>query len=1432
MPAWINEFHYDNASTDSGEFIEVAATAGTDLTGWTIIRYNGSNSLPYTSPGTIPTFSGVVADQTGTGFGFLKVDLPQDGLQNGGAGTATQADGFALVDNAGHVVQFLSYEGQITAAGTVSAANPAAGMTSTNIGVAEDGNGAVGTSLQLQGTGGAYADFHWNATDIASTEGAVNTGQTLVAAGSPPPPPAGTVSVANVTQAEGNSDHTIAVTVTRTDTTSAFTVDYATHDGTATTADHDYDGATGTLTFAAGGPASQVINLTVHGDTNVEPDEAFSLTLGNVQSSVGSTNLGTATSTVTLANDDVAASPPPPPPIAGPVFINEFHYDNASTDTGEFIEIAAPIGADLGGYKLELYDGNGSKLYNTIALTGSAGAGQNGEGVATFNLPVNGLQNGGTATAPQSDGIALVDPQGHVVEFISYEGTLTPTNGDAAGMTSTDVGVFEDGLSTGTSIARVGPGVDASDFSWRLTPTNGATPGAVNTGETFLASSPRIHISDASVTEGDDGQTTMTFTVSRTGTADAFNVDYATADGTATHGSDYVSTSGTLNFAAGQASATISVAVNGDTTLEGNETLSVNLSNATNGAAIIDSQGVGTIVNDDVALVHTYDIQGAGHTSPLNGQHVFTEGVVTAIDTTGAKGFWIQDPTGDGNDATSDAVFVFTGTTPTVEVGHLVKVEGDVDEFQGSDPNNLTITEVNTDAAHVTDEGVGPAIAPTIIGDGGRHAPTEVIDSDNFTVFNPDHDAADFYESLEGMLVTVKNAQVTTASFSGETFVVPDDGLSATGMNDRGGITISAGDMNPEAIELFNDTGVANIPLNNVAGDHLGDVSGVVSYFGGNYELITTAVQSTATAGAASRETTTLSGDASHLTIGEYNLDNLDPSAGARFDALASDIVHNLGSPNIIGVEEISDDTAAVAAGSTDLSGTATLQKLVDSIAAAGGPHYAFAEIAPTVNGANGGAPSGNIRQAFLYDPSKVTLVDGSLRQIQDDNPANGDAYSTSRHPLVGDFVFNGETVTVVDLHDSARSGSDEQFGVDQPPVNSDDQKRTDQTAPVEHFVQQQEAANPNAQIIVTGDFNGFQFETAQTQLTTNGILTNLDTLLNATDRYSYNFDGDDEEIDHMYASPSLAGSAQFDIVHLNTGQSDASRDTDHDPTIGRFLVDAAPTAVNDSASANDHQSVTINVTANDTDPNPSDTETVVSVSATTAGGHASLVNGQVVYTADADAFDSLTPGQHATDTFTYVIQDLGGETSSATVTVTVDGVANGPTQTGGATNDSLTGTTANDSINGGAGNDTVDAGSGADSVTGGTGNDVMLGGAGADVLNGGTGRDLMTGGAGADHFVYSLTADSTVALTGQDEILDFNSAEGDRIDLKALGVHTAGGLKFVSAFTHTLGQMISVDQHNGTYLVEADVNGDGNADFAVLVHAGAPLIASDFILT
>ncbi|HEV7609807.1 MAG TPA: Calx-beta domain-containing protein [Steroidobacteraceae bacterium] len=112
---------------------------------------------------------------------------------------------------------------------------------------------------------------------------------------------------------------------------------------------------------------------------------------------------------------------------------------------------------------------------------------------------------------------------------------------------------------------------------------------------------PTLGIDDVSVNEGNAGIATATFTVSLSAaSASAVTVNYTTADATATAGSDYAAANGTLTFAAGQTTKTVAVSVNGDATVEPNETFVVNLSAAA-GATIADAQGQGTIVNDDIA---------------------------------------------------------------------------------------------------------------------------------------------------------------------------------------------------------------------------------------------------------------------------------------------------------------------------------------------------------------------------------------------------------------------------------------------------------------------------------------------------------------------------------------------------------------------------------------------------------------------------------------------------------------------------------------------------------------------------------------------------------------------------------------------------------------------------------------------------------------
>ena len=156
---FINEIHYENDGADVDEGVEISGPSGTDLSGYEIRLYNGSDGGIY---GTILNLSGIIPNQQNN-RGTLW--FSQSGMQNGAP------DGLALVDNLGVVIQFLSYEGVITAID-----GPAIGLTSEDIGVNEPG--AVGESLQLVGTGNVYTDFTWVGPTTASP-GALNSNQTL-----------------------------------------------------------------------------------------------------------------------------------------------------------------------------------------------------------------------------------------------------------------------------------------------------------------------------------------------------------------------------------------------------------------------------------------------------------------------------------------------------------------------------------------------------------------------------------------------------------------------------------------------------------------------------------------------------------------------------------------------------------------------------------------------------------------------------------------------------------------------------------------------------------------------------------------------------------------------------------------------------------------------------------------------------------------------------------------------------------------------------------------------------------------------------------------------------------------------------------------------------------------------------------------------------
>ena len=163
--AWINEIHYDNASSDVDEMIEVVLLDGIDPAGVTVTLYNGSNGNPYGS--ALVVGADFTAGETGAGYTIYSIILPANGLQNGAP------DGLCI-DVGGTVAEFISYEGTITAA-----SGPAVGLISVDIGVAESSATTVGSSLGLTGTGGSGSEFTWTVLADLANPGVSNNGQVI-----------------------------------------------------------------------------------------------------------------------------------------------------------------------------------------------------------------------------------------------------------------------------------------------------------------------------------------------------------------------------------------------------------------------------------------------------------------------------------------------------------------------------------------------------------------------------------------------------------------------------------------------------------------------------------------------------------------------------------------------------------------------------------------------------------------------------------------------------------------------------------------------------------------------------------------------------------------------------------------------------------------------------------------------------------------------------------------------------------------------------------------------------------------------------------------------------------------------------------------------------------------------------------------------------
>ena len=578
------------------------------------------------------------------------------------------------------------------------------------------------------------------------------------------------------------------------------------------------------------------------------------------------------------------------------------------------------------------------------------------------------------------------------------------------------------------------------------------------------------------------------------------------------------------------------------------------------------------------------EIQGAAHRSPLLGLRVSTQGVVTAER---LNGFWIQDAAPDGDERTSEGIFVF-GSPTGVAPGDAVSISATVSEFRpgGAGSTGLSITQLGS--ASVTPGGPGATIPATVIGTGGRVPPGTVIDNDTNgdvetgpTTFDPAEDGIDFYESLEGMIVRVNDAAVVgpTKSF-GEITVIPDGGAGFGLLTPRGGILVRPTDFNPERIqvddEILRDLIVPRpgkaMPDLNVGASITNAIVGPIDYSFSNFKLQATTTP-TFDAGTLAAEVTAAPLD-QEIAVATFNVENLDPSDTALLPRLAAQIVDNLRAPDLIGIEEVQDNTGATNDGTVDAS--QSWSALIAAIQAAGGPLYEHRQIDP-VNNADGGQPGGNIRVGFLFRTDRglsfidrpggdavtpvsvVSRPSGPQLSISPGriDPANP-GFVDTRKSLVGEFRFRGKKLFVVVNHFSSKGDDQPLFGRFQPPTRFSEVARHQQAQVVNDFADELLAVDPKANVVVLGDINDFEFSET-IDILEGGVLTTLMSTLAPEERYSYVFEGNSQTLDQILVSNYLLGRfpLAYDVVHVNAEFFDQA--SDHDPSVARIDLTGRP---------------------------------------------------------------------------------------------------------------------------------------------------------------------------------------------------------------------------------------------------------------------------------
>ncbi|MDO8973127.1 Calx-beta domain-containing protein [Reyranella sp.] len=579
------------------------------------------------------------------------------------------------------------------------------------------GNGVDFFELPQSGNQTALLDL-----ENASNVGVAGTYVFNVRSGSATP----AISVGDASLAEGNgpnSKYIVVPVFLAAPSGETITVQYATSDGTAV-AGQDYVTQGGLLTFAPG-VTQQNLFIELIGDTAIEGNETFGIQLFN---STGAP-IADANGTATIVNDDgiVISDVSVMEGTSGSPTIFTFTVSLLTAATSPVtVDYATAAGSAASGTDFSPTNGTlafaAGETSKTIAIEVSADA--LSEADETFTVNLSGASGAtiadaiGTGTIRNDDGLVIDDlaviegtsatPTSAAVTIRLLTPATTPVSVDWATAPGTATTPADFSTSNGTVTFAVGETVKTvivpvtgdslieGTEAFQVVLSNATGTAIVDgTGEVRIADDDGFSVSTAVAAEGNAGTTALTFTVTLgSALSQTATVDFATVDGTATAGTDYVGATGTVTFLAGEVSKTVTVAVNGDLSPEDNETMTLNLSNPSVGAGIRQGSATGTIFNDDGFSV--------GDASLTEGNSGTSTVLVTITLSAPAAGPVTVNYTTQDGTALAGVDYVATGGTLTFAAGETSKtievtINGDT-QFEGNETFRVLLSSPNGSA--------------------------------------------------------------------------------------------------------------------------------------------------------------------------------------------------------------------------------------------------------------------------------------------------------------------------------------------------------------------------------------------------------------------------------------------------------------------------------------------------------------------------------------------------------------------------------------------------------------------------------------------------------------------------------------------------------------------------------------------------------------